>query len=578
MTTYHAEADILTPAAPDPDVCIKVEGLLPGRYAPAVGQSLHDTNGISASLAVDAEDSRSAETYALGLIMSALAQAGIDALEILNMRVVRWDLFEAETEAPNYPDLVGATEAATILGVSRQRVHQLLRENPGFPEPLYHLRSTGPLWVRQGIESFARHWERRPGRPPKVTGTGRASARGRAVAGAEKKKQGKPPVLKTWVNEFTPRGERIPLRHVAQRMIHPGLEPLQGEGFVGAQPDRQLDLPGNWPHSSAILHWFERAEEGVDRDAFGAEEQDSAVGALFTLVADRRCQVVPEVMATVEGSSRQIAIPISGLVDPALGSPMPSWDELNQDLGITLARIASLGDDDARTISDAMHMHYCAALLATSDLTGAYALVVGGLEALAQQYGSPPGDWAEWDLAVSWDGFMAEQQLTKGQSAALRDQLMLDKQIRLAETFATYVSNRLPAAFWREPVREYKWNVNGLTGKPLGGLWEAGPPRAGVFTGDRRELKKALKRSYYARSRFIHAGERAVPFSDDLVSRIPGHEDDRLSFAALRAALRRLILTELESRASSDRLPPLEWRSGRPSDDDSAGGSPTVSR
>jgi hypothetical protein len=172
MTTYHAEADILTPAAPDPEVCMKVEELLPDRFAPAVGQSLHDTNGIAASLAVDAEDSRSAETSALELIMSALAQAGIDALEILDMRVVRWDLFAAETEAPNYPDLVGAIEAAAILGVSRQRVHQLLRENPGFPEPLYHLRSTGPLWVRQGIESFAQRWSRRPGRPRKTAMAG----------------------------------------------------------------------------------------------------------------------------------------------------------------------------------------------------------------------------------------------------------------------------------------------------------------------------------------------------------------------------------------------------------------------
>jgi hypothetical protein len=391
------------------------------------------------------------------------------------------------------------------------------------------------------------------------------------VAGAETKYR-KPPVLKTWVNELTPCGDQIPLLHVAQRMIHPGLEPLQGKGFVGAQPDRQLDLPGHWPHSSAILHWFERAEEGAARDAFGAEEQDSAVGALFTLVADRRCEVVPEVMAGVEGSARQLAIPISVLVDPALGSPMPGWDELNHDLGVTLARIASLGDDDARTISDAMHMHYCAALLATSDLTGAYALVVGGLETLAQKYGSPPSDWAEWDLAESWDGFMAEQQLTGAQSAALRDRLMRDKQIRLAETFATYVSNRVPPAFWGEPVRVYQWSVNGLTGVPQGGLWEAGGPRAGAFAGDRRELKKALKRSYYARSRFIHAGERAVPFSEDLVGRIPGHGDDRLSFAALRAALRRLILTELESRASGDRLPPLEWHSDRPTDGDSVGG------
>ena len=106
----------------------------------------------------------------------------------------------------------------------------------------------------------------------------------------------------------------------------------------------------------------------------------------------------------------------------------------------------------------------------------------------------------------------------------------------------------------------YQWNVDGVTGAPLEGRWEGGPPRAGAFAGDRREVKRALKRSYQARSRFIHAGERTVPFAADLVSRIPGHKEDRVSFAALRAALRRLILIELEARATGDGLPPIQVR------------------
>ncbi len=173
LTTYHAEVDLLTPAPPTGEVCERAEALLPADSGPAVGQSIHDKNGISISLAVDADDPRSAESRAIDLIMSALAEAGVKTLEILDVRVVRWDLFETEMDTPNYPDLVGASEAASILGVSRQRVHQLLRDNPGFPEPLYRLGGTGPLWVREGIESFERHWRRRPGRPPKVTAAGR---------------------------------------------------------------------------------------------------------------------------------------------------------------------------------------------------------------------------------------------------------------------------------------------------------------------------------------------------------------------------------------------------------------------
>jgi hypothetical protein len=171
-TTYHAEADILTPVLVTPAMCADVEAFLPTDGGAAVGQSLHDKNAVAVSLAVDAEGALVAEDRALRLITNALTKVGVELLEIVDLRVVRWDLFEAEAETPNYPDLVSAAEAAVILDISRQRVHQLWHGNPGFPEPLYRLGGAGPLWVRAGIESFARRWERRPGRPPKAAARG----------------------------------------------------------------------------------------------------------------------------------------------------------------------------------------------------------------------------------------------------------------------------------------------------------------------------------------------------------------------------------------------------------------------
>src|SRR5882724_9277294 len=85
--------------------------------------------------------------------------------------------------------------------------------------------------------------------------------------------------LKAWVDDLRLRGENIPIRRVAQRVIHPGLEPLSGNGFVAAQPVRRIDLPGSWPYSVAVLHWLERNVEGK-RDELGVEERDSAIGAL----------------------------------------------------------------------------------------------------------------------------------------------------------------------------------------------------------------------------------------------------------------------------------------------------------
>lgn len=49
-------------------------------------------------------------------------------------------------------ELVGAAEIADMLGVSRQRVHQLAAK-PGFPAPVARL-SAGMFWRRHDIERW----------------------------------------------------------------------------------------------------------------------------------------------------------------------------------------------------------------------------------------------------------------------------------------------------------------------------------------------------------------------------------------------------------------------------------------
>lgn len=63
------------------------------------------------------------------------------------------------------PPLAGVHEVAAILGVSRQRVSQLVREHPLFPAPVSQL-GCGPIWLMGDIVEFAKI-PRRPGRPPK---------------------------------------------------------------------------------------------------------------------------------------------------------------------------------------------------------------------------------------------------------------------------------------------------------------------------------------------------------------------------------------------------------------------------
>ena len=62
-------------------------------------------------------------------------------------------------------DLVGVAEIADLLGVSRQRVHAIVRAYDDFPAPVAEL-SAGKIWLRfDVIDWIDRHPDRRPGRP-----------------------------------------------------------------------------------------------------------------------------------------------------------------------------------------------------------------------------------------------------------------------------------------------------------------------------------------------------------------------------------------------------------------------------
>ena len=75
--------------------------------------------------------------------------------------------YEAAAASPGIPAIVGAADVAQILGVSRQRVHQLA-QTAGFPAPITRIKM-GPLWDEAAILTFDSRWERKPGRPAKPT-------------------------------------------------------------------------------------------------------------------------------------------------------------------------------------------------------------------------------------------------------------------------------------------------------------------------------------------------------------------------------------------------------------------------
>ncbi len=66
--------------------------------------------------------------------------------------------------------LVGLSEIAAMLGVSRQRAGQLVRDYEDFPSPVAELAS-GRIWETAAVEAWANaHPVRPPGRPASESG------------------------------------------------------------------------------------------------------------------------------------------------------------------------------------------------------------------------------------------------------------------------------------------------------------------------------------------------------------------------------------------------------------------------
>jgi len=110
----------------------------------------------------------------------SLAEKGVEgeriargAVEVTGLRLdlealhVQTDAaLDREVSTPA-PELVGLSEIAAILGVSKQRVGQL-RARADFPVPVAEL-AAGPVWQRQMLDRFIRDWPRRPGRPARAS-------------------------------------------------------------------------------------------------------------------------------------------------------------------------------------------------------------------------------------------------------------------------------------------------------------------------------------------------------------------------------------------------------------------------
>jgi hypothetical protein len=115
---------------------------------------------------VEAPTAEKASEVALSAFCEAAEKARLPDWPIRHIELMRVEDQQAALSEPTFPDVVGVTEAAHLLGVSRQRLDQLTSRDD-FPAPMVRL-AAGPVWLRSSIKGFERRWDRRPGRPAKA--------------------------------------------------------------------------------------------------------------------------------------------------------------------------------------------------------------------------------------------------------------------------------------------------------------------------------------------------------------------------------------------------------------------------
>ena len=166
MTEWSvAVTNCLSPPVKDADDALERILESVADHGPALSYSPKE---ITLQITVRAESACDASSQAADVVAKALGSVGWP-VDIRELHATERSLFEAQLDEPNFPELVGITEIAELLGTSRQRASELAR-SARFPRPLAEL-AAGPVWPKPWIARFVEEWERRPGRPRSTAAT-----------------------------------------------------------------------------------------------------------------------------------------------------------------------------------------------------------------------------------------------------------------------------------------------------------------------------------------------------------------------------------------------------------------------
>jgi hypothetical protein len=118
------------------------------------------------SVTVPTDSPKTAITHALDCFDAASRAAQMPTIsEIVRVEALTEQELDRELDEPAFPQLLGVTEVARLLGVTRQRA-SAIQTSAGFPAPVARL-ATGPVWTLPSISRFLDEWTRKGGRPAK---------------------------------------------------------------------------------------------------------------------------------------------------------------------------------------------------------------------------------------------------------------------------------------------------------------------------------------------------------------------------------------------------------------------------
>lgn len=149
----------------------------------AVTSGARNGRRYGARFCVTGENPVSAVGEALRVFREAAERVGLPPWPAVEVQLQTMAELERQNRLPTLPEMVGVSEVAELLGVTRQRASALAR-SPSFPHPIVELKS-GPIWDRGAVDRFVETWARRPGRSPAAARRG-ANARRMVVATSPK--------------------------------------------------------------------------------------------------------------------------------------------------------------------------------------------------------------------------------------------------------------------------------------------------------------------------------------------------------------------------------------------------------